>query len=504
MADEGEVRGVAAGRSGRASVLVFGVPRHVREALGALLAAGNVNAVWRDDADDIAHLSPTAQCHVALVGLTSPLAEAAALVTIRQLRQLGFDVVGLADDSDRWTIAERCQALLAGALQCFDPSNPRFGDELLARVRHLMADAQQRRAEDDRIRTMKRAAGLEGESDAVHDIFRWILRVGPLSDLPTLVTGETGTGKEVIARAIAQLDPKRRHRPLVAVNCAAVSTGLAESEFFGHRRGAFTGADRERPGFIRAAHGGVLFLDEVGELADVLQGKLLRVLQDGRVTAVGDEREIEVDVRIIAATNRNLEALVAEGRFRADLYHRLNVLSVRVPPLRDRPADIKPLLLHFLRKYDALSDGPVSVTADLVLALTQLPLPGNARELENIVRRVLVAKRDREPLSLSDLPVDYWRQLAERGVLPAMARTRSEELLPSSPAGPQMPTGKGDAVRLLEDHQWSLARALDYCEHELVHAALMRSGGNHSRTARLLGITPRSVYNKVRKHGLAG
>src|SRR5262249_49739435 len=241
-------------------------------------------------------------------------------------------------------------------------------------------------------------------------VFHTVLRISPLSDLPVLITGETGTGKGLLAHAIHQLDRKRCQGPFIALNCSALSPGLAESELFGHRRGAFTGADRDRKGLFRAAEGGVLFLDEIGELDEAVQAKLLRVLQAHRVLGIGDDHEVAVNVRIIAATHRNLEAMVQQGTFRADLWHRLHVLAIHIPPLRERPADLKPLLEHFLEKYQGLRPaGPLSAAPEFLEALTQLPLPGNAREVENLVQWVLVHKDDAAPLTLRDLPVDIWQ-----------------------------------------------------------------------------------------------
>ena len=202
-------------------------------------------------------------------------------------------------------------------------------------------------AENERFHVLMRTFGIVGESDAIKSAFRQALRVSSFSDLAVLITGESGTGKELMARAIHQLDPKRRRGPFVAINCGAISPGLAESEMFGHSRGAFTGADRDRKGFVRAADGGVLFLDEVGELGSDIQAKLLRVLQDHRVMSVGTDHDVGVDVRVIAATNRNLERMMEQGQFREDLFHRLNMLSVHLPPLRERVADLKPLVDNF-------------------------------------------------------------------------------------------------------------------------------------------------------------
>jgi two-component system NtrC family response regulator len=216
-----------------------------------------------------------------------------------------------------------------------------------------------------------------------------------------------------MARAIHQLDPKRRTGPFVAINCGALSPGLVESELFGHSRGAFTGADRDRKGLVRAAEGGVLFLDEIGELGSDVQVKLLRVLQDRRVTMVGTERDVGVDLRIVAATNRNLELMMQRGQFREDLFYRLNMLSVHLPPLRERVSDLEPLIGNFLMKYRSAAKSRISsIDRDFLEALALLDFPGNVRQLENIVRRALVNKVDDTPLSLSDLSPEIWRQLS--------------------------------------------------------------------------------------------
>jgi transcriptional regulator with GAF, ATPase, and Fis domain len=349
---------------------------------------------------------------------------------------------------------------------------------------------------------MKRL-GIVGESEAMLAMFKKVLRAGALSDLPTLITGETGTGKELLAYAIHQLDPKRREGPFVAVNCGAISPGLAESELFGHRKGAFTGADRDRKGLIRSAHGGVLFLDEIGELSGDLQAKLLRVLQDNRILGVGDDQEVSIDFRVIAATNRDLERMVDQKEFRADLFHRLNVLTIHVCPLRERTADLRPLIKHFLAKYRSLMpSGTLPVNQDFVDALAQLELPGNVRQLENLVRRAVVDKMDDTPLGLSDLPIEIWQQLStqEKGrqVQPALYPHDKEV----ASAGVQTLPMEfcSNFLQVLDLEGWNLAHALEYCERLLLEAALHQEHGNQSRAARLLGITPRSVYNKLLKH----
>ena len=359
-------------------------------------------------------------------------------------------------------------------------------------------DLVERKHIHERMRTF----GIVGESDAIEVASRQALRVGYLSDLAVLITGESGTGKELMARAIHQLDPKRSTGPFVAINCGAISSGLAESELFGHSRGAFTGADRDRKGLIRAADGGVLFLDEIGDLGSDMQAKLLRVLQDHRVLSVGTDHDVGVNVRVIAATNRNLELMMDRGEFRADLFHRLNMFSIYLPPLRERVADLKSLIDNFLMKFRATEKLETSsVDRDFIDALAQLDLPGNVRQLENIVRRAALNKADDTPLSLSDLPPEIWLQLCAKkqvngGQVPG-------DCLASPTVIPEAPLSSTECITplftRLDSKGWNLSRVIEYCEGLLVEAALQRTQGNHSQAARVLGITPRTLYNKLKK-----
>jgi transcriptional regulator with PAS, ATPase and Fis domain len=278
------------------------------------------------------------------------------------------------------------------------------------------------------------------------------------------------------------------------VNCGAIVPSLAESEFFGHRRGAFTGADRDRKGLIRSAEAGVLFLDEIGELDGVLQAKLLRVLEDSHVLGVGEDSDVEVNIRVVAATSRDLEKMGRQGCFRTDLFHRLNVLSVEVPALRERPDDLPFLTDHFLEKYRSLSAAVLpEVSAEFLEALRQVELPGNVRQLENIVRQALARRETDNPLGLSDLPLELLQQLsASAQPFPQIEDSEFER------------TEIGNyIVRLLEGSEWNLSRSLEKCERHAIEAAMRRVAGNQSKAARLLGITPRSVYNKIRKHRLS-
>jgi transcriptional regulator with PAS, ATPase and Fis domain len=308
-----------------------------------------------------------------------------------------------------------------------------------------------------------------------------------------------------MASAIYQLDPKRRHGPFIAVNCSAISSGIAESELFGHRRGSFTNAESDRRGLIRSANGGVLFLDEIGELELSLQAKLLRVLQEKQVLGVGEDRETAVNVRVIAATNRNLRELAQAGKFRADLFHRLNLLSIHIPPLRERPADLKPLVEHFLDKHRSLCHGRrITAGPDYLAALAMAELPGNVRQLENIVCWAMANRSDETQLNLCDLPREILEQLVERR---HELSTLSPSLTSEPEAGrerddPATPEPHGYLTRLLSVNGWKLSQSLEHCEKLLLESALCLAEGNQTQAAKLLGLTPRSVYNKVRKYRL--
>lgn len=450
-------------------------------------------------------LAESNDCCFALIGLGScPAADDPCLRAISQFKHRGLKIICYEAGVMKWPVGALCHALLAGAARVLDSARINFAEELRSLLAQLLRTHEERAHEELQLKLKMRQLGIIGESQEMLAVFRLMQRVSALSDLPVLITGETGTGKELIANALYRLDPKRCDGPFVALNCGAISAGIAESELFGHRRGAFTGAERERKGLFRAAEGGVIFLDEIGELSEALQVKFLRVIQEGRVLSVGEEKEAEINVRIIAATNRNLEDMVARGEFRADLLHRLNILSIKVPPLRERPADYQPLINHFLRKHNALRpEAKLAVDADFIAALTQLEIPGNGRQLENLVRRALINKDDHTPLNLSDLPPELWQQLSQQNQRDAVAPPIDETQV--NEAGSEMSndtSAHSDLAGVLHLHQWNLARSLEYCERLLLESALQFSQGNQSETARLLGITPRSVYNKVRKYHL--
>ncbi|HEX4567262.1 MAG TPA: sigma-54 dependent transcriptional regulator [Vicinamibacterales bacterium] len=438
---------------------------------------------------------------LALVAVdAAPSSDAPVLHDISRLKASGFIVLCYASGADAWHLAERCRLLVSGASDVFDVDARAFVFELRQRLSDAIGAARDREREQAHLREQMLAAGVIGVSSRIAGVFRSIVRVAPLTDLPVLITGETGTGKELAARAVHRLDPRRRDRPFVAVNCGAISAGIAESELFGHRRGAFTGADRDRMGLFRAARGGVLFLDEIGDLEPALQAKLLRVLQEHRVLTVGEDQDQPIDVRVIAATNRDLEVMIRDRAFRADLFHRLNVLTIRIPPLRERPEDIEPLVAHFVdRCGGATPIDAVSPTREFVDAIRHLDLPGNVRQLENIVRRAVVTAARGGPLRLSSLPPESLREIS---CAPRPSESAGNDDHPPAGHGAADAGAPLDPVAILDAASWKLQTALDLCEQRLVAAALGASHGNRSRAARLLGISPRCIFNKMRKHRL--
>lgn len=441
---------------------------------------------------------------VALVALGNCSSQdGSSFSAIRALKLKGLKVISYEDDLFSLQIRTRCRALLSGSFLLLDSAARTFSEELRQALIKAWKNETERHLEEERIKEQMKDLGIVGVSSKMISVFRWVVRVSTLSDFPVLINGETGTGKELIANALYRLDGKRNKGPFVAANCSAISSGLAESELFGHRRGAFTGADSDRRGLFRSADGGVLFLDEIGELSQSLQAKLLRVLQEERVLGVGFDREVPVDVRVIAATNKNLGAMVQEGSFREDLYHRLNGLSVNVPPLRERHEDLRPLTEHFLEKYSALSPGATrTVSPEFLEALGQVKLSGNVRELENIVRRALLSVADNSPLSLGDLTPTEWEQLSDE-VNPANNQSVAADSNVKTDTCETEPVDRQPSfLNILNLNGWNLSKSLEYCERSLLKCALQFSQGNQSQTARLIGITPRSVYNKLHKHKL--
>jgi len=365
------------------------------------------------------------------------------------------------------TIETAVAAIKAGAADYL--TKPLNLDELLHRVEQVR-ERQRLVGENRELRQAlgerHRVEGIIGESGRMQDVLSLVRRVAA-SDATVLVRGESGTGKELIAKAIHHAS-RRAAAPLVRVNCAALPETLLESELFGHEKGAFTGAVASRKGRFELADGGSLFLDEIGDLPLHLQVKLLRVLQEREFERVGSSRPIPADVRVLAATHRDLEALVRAGAFRDDLYYRINVVTIALPPLRERREDIPRLIDHFLAGFAAKNGKAIQgLTREARDALLRYDYPGNVRELENLIERAVVLTRD-DVIGLADLP------LSLREPEPAVAEERG------------------------------LTAAVEGLERRMIRDALARASGVQTAAAERLGISERVLRYKLRKYGLAG
>jgi two-component system response regulator PilR (NtrC family) len=375
-------------------------------------------------------------------------------------------------DSAEW---QEARELGASALI----EKPFRNEDVLLQVRQLL-DSRRLRHENVVLREAvaeRSFAGIIGRSPVMLDVFRLVETVCRTNST-VLISGESGTGKELVARAIHTLS-LRRDRPFVAVNCGAMPEALLESELFGHVRGAFTGADKDKKGLIEAADGGTVFLDEIGEMAPTMQVKLLRVLQERKYRRVGGTDESSSNIRVIAATNRDLPKLVGEGKFREDLFYRLNVIPLKMPALRDRASDIPLIAQHFLEKYTGEMNKTIEAIAPEALAALQAyPWPGNVRELENCIERAVALESERR-IEVTTLP-DHLRDGR-----PATPR-------PGSAGEPVIEVGAG----------FNLERHLQDIERSHVERALDRAGGVQSRAADVLGLSFRQFRYLIKKHGI--
>jgi two-component system, NtrC family, response regulator PilR len=393
----------------------------------------------------------------------------------------GVDVLRVAKDLNRDVIAimmtafasteTAVEALRLGATDYF--TKPFSMDELRLKVRqHFEA----RRLRQENV-LLKRALGtshefsnIVGRSESMLAVFRMVETIARTNST-ILITGESGTGKDLVARAI-HFNSLRREHPFVALNCGAVPETLLESELFGHVRGAFTGAEANKKGLIEVAERGSIFLDEIGETNAVMQVKLLRILQDRRFRRLGGTEEVQADIRVIAATNQDLQKLVSDGRFREDLFYRINVIPIHLPPLRERREDIPLLAQHFVEKFGAaMGKATRSITSGAMALLQEHQWPGNVRELENLM---------------------------ERGV----ALETHEALLPETIAPYVGVAAKGGGVPLLPDEGFDLEEHVKGIERDYIAQALDRSGGVQVKAAELLGMSFRSFRYYVKKYNL--
>jgi two-component system response regulator PilR (NtrC family) len=410
----------------------------------------------------------------------------------------GVDVLRAAKEINRDIVAfmmtayasasTAVEAMRLGAVDYF--TKPFSMDELRLKIRQHLETRQLKQENvllKKALNTRYEFSNIIGSSETMLDVFRMVETIAKTNST-VLITGESGTGKDLVARAV-HYNSLRRDRPFVAVNCGGVPETLLESELFGHMRGAFTGADANKKGLMEVAEGGTIFLDEIGEMNTTMQVKLLRVLQDRRFRRLGGTEEVQADIRVIAATNQDLQKLVASGRFREDLFYRINVIPMHLPPLRERREDIPPLAEHFLEKYAEQMRKPVrSISHAAVVQLQAYSWPGNVRELENVIERAVALEQ-----SSSVLPDS----------LPAHIRAgRPASAVESDPAS-RMPD-PGGAMPMLPDlgEGFDLeARGEDFYRHYIA-LALERAGGVQVKAAEMLGMSFRSFRYYAKKFNI--
>ncbi len=400
------------------------------------------------------------------------------LEVLRRIRELDPDCPTLLVTA-YGTVEAAVEAMKLGAMDFltkpFPPEVVRLKVERALELRAARRLNERLQLENERLRTEDevRYRELVGSTEVMSRLYDAIGRVAK-TDSPVAIYGESGTGKELVARAIHNLS--RRHGgPFIKVNCGALAETLLESELFGHERGAFTGAVKRRLGRLELADGGTLFLDEIGEISPAMQVKLLRVLQEGTFERVGGEQTIKVDLRVLSATHRDLQRLITQGHFREDLFYRLQVVPLQVPPLRDRRADIPELARHFVHKLAPRANPSVTAIAeDAIVRLLAYAWPGNVRELENAIEQALVFAEG---------------SVITASALPAHIRGEDRKAAPEGPAVLPLPGG-----------QLPLPEILDDLERQLILKAYREAKGVKTETARLLGIKPSALYYKLDKY----
>ncbi len=449
------------------TVLVVDDERNIRRSLDMVLSGAGYTVVCASSAEEAVQKLGTGPIHVALVDIVMPGMSGIDLLQKMREDHSGVSVIMI---SGHGTVRDAVRATKLGAYDFLEKPLS------LDRVRLAVSRALQAAvlAEENRTLRQEVAGRFEmiGQSEKIEAVREQINRVAP-SNGRVLILGESGTGKELIARALHS-DSARNQRPFVKVNCAAIPEELIESELFGSDRGAFTGAVKTRDGKFLLAEGGTLFLDEIGDMSFGVQAKVLRALEQGEFERVGGSVTIKVDVRVIAATNKNLLKLVEEGQFREDLFFRLNVVPIIAPSLRERREDIPCLVSHFLNIYaDENGFRPKRMAADAIDVLCRYDWPGNVRELKNLVERlsIMVAQDD---IGVADLP-------ALRG--PVMARDVGKEGLTAS-----LPIQQGKTLREVRES----------VEKAYIADVLQHSGWNVTRAARSLGIERTNLHKKIR------
>jgi len=466
------------------NVLVADDEEGLRFMLGQLLTKEGYTVKEAQDGDEAVAMAEHEDFDVIILDVKMPrMGGLEALARIRRLRPNTPVLLVTAHGSA--TIAH--QAIATGAYDYFnkpfDNTEMRIVVKRAIERRNLQQQIESLQQEVERLKGTKQ---LIGKSREMVEVFDLIYRVAP-QDVTILILGESGTGKELVAQAIVDNSP-RREKPFIKVNCAAIPETLLESELFGHERGAFTGAVLTKPGRFELADKGTIFLDEVGDLSAGLQAKLLRVLQEFEFERVGGTRPIKVDLRLITATNADLAQKVAEGGFREDLYFRLNVIPITLPPLRKRHADLPLLVNHFVALFSQqFSKEITGVSPDVMELFLNYPWPGNVRELENVIQRACILTQEPE-ITLQSLPAEMRERPAAVNGGP---RSDGSFLIPPS---------------LFDDFSLPMSQKVEIltsqAEKDLILRALTRCGNRRQEAADLLGISRKSLHNKMVRYGL--
>ena len=447
-------------------VLVAEDHPRTREAWTELIASWGFEVKAAEDGRRTTELIGSFEPHVLLLDLRMPFKD--GLEVLSEIRQAGLPIATIVI-SGEGDIPEAVQAVKLGAYDYLrkpiDP--PRLRMMLSNLCKHLTVDEENRRLRMQLMNTGQ-LGPLIGQSLAMRRVMALVEQAAPTT-ASLIILGESGTGKEIVARTIHELSP-RKSGPYVAINCAALPETLLESELFGHERGAFTGADQRRAGCFELAQGGTLLLDEIGEMKPELQAKLLRVLEERKLRRLGGTSDVELDVRVLAATNRDLSDSIREGRLREDLYYRLNVFTIALPRLSERLDDIVPLTESFIREF-AKANGKTIAGADgdCIAALKAHAWPGNVRELRNVVERAVIVSAG-PLLTMADL-------------CPSV-QGRSTAKPDNATAAPSVQVGQ----------------ALKDVERDLILKTLDEVDGNRLRAAKILGISPKTLYNKLGRY----
>ncbi|HJK99705.1 MAG TPA: sigma-54 dependent transcriptional regulator [Polyangiaceae bacterium LLY-WYZ-14_1] len=483
-------------------ILVVDDERNIRRTLRMVLEGAGYEVLDADTAEAAATMLGREPIDLAILDLKLPGRSGLDLLGEVVDPEGGGAAIPVLVISGHASLAEAVAAIQAGAVDFLE--KPLDRERVLVSISNALRTS---RLEQEVAALRSRATEryeMIGEAPAMRALYGQIEKVAPTS-ARVLVTGESGSGKELVARAIHRLSA-RRDRPFVKVNCAAIPSELIESELFGYERGAFTGAQGRRRGFFELAHRGTLFLDEVGDMSSSAQAKVLRALQSGEVSRVGSERTIAVDVRVVAATNKDLSAEVEEGRFREDLYFRLNVVPLAVPPLRQRREDIPVLSATFVDELCGIHGRrPVRIQEATQAALAAYEWPGNVRELRNVLERMVILGGD--PLAPGDLPPEL-RPPRTLGAEPGAG----DSAAPAASEGPEgAPAPDGNAAALVVDRvvdppdgadRPTLRAFRDAAERRYIEQTLTEVDWNVSRAAQLLGVERTSLHKRLRALGI--